>query len=154
MTSSAISYRTRGACCPCSASLTCGVLLELIAFSKLISDMEKNLVQRAANRLPGSPCPRLPACVDLMKSTLAMKCASVQPPHAGWASTSHGASAPGASTPCQPHEFVRAAACLSKEKCHGPRSWSGAGPVEFKGIQLNTHYFWHKTLYMCCIPCI
>lgn len=24
----------------------------------------------------------------------------------------------------------------------------GAGPIEFNGIQLNTHYFWHKIKYI------
>ena len=35
--------------------------------------------------------------------------------------------------------------------------WSGAGPPQFKGIQLNTHYFEQKFLYiymyMLCIHC-
>ena len=27
-------------------------------------------------------------------------------------------------------------------------SWTGAGPIEFNGIQLNTYYFLKKTLYI------
>jgi hypothetical protein len=33
----------------------------------------------------------------------------------------------------------------------GPIAYTGAGPIQFKGIQMNTHYFWQKNfnIYTC-----